>query len=217
MTSFGRDGSISRNNTGLSLIRVTPAPEPATFDANVRVPGNAFLRRVPKPTKDEWAKNAFWRFCLPDLRLAYNGICAYSGCWTPEDSVDHFKPKATYQAQAYAWTNYRLAHQKINSTKGDKDGVLDPFTVQPNWFVLDFTTFMVEPLAGLQQNIKDPIQKTIIDLGLNRDNFVRLRYAVVKDYSDRLFPLAYLQGRYPFIAYELNRQGVNRSIIGTVK
>lgn len=175
------------------------------------------MRKIPKPTSAECAKNDFWRLCLPDMRRAYKGICAYSGCWTPEDSVDHFKPKNVYQAQAYAWSNYRLAHQKINSAKGDKDGILDPFTVQPNWFVLNLATFMVEPLAGLQQNITDPIMKTIADTGLNRDNFVRLRYAIVKDYSDQLFPLAYLQGRYPFIAYELDRQGATLSIIGTVK
>src|SRR5580658_1582786 len=98
-----------------SLIPVARQPEPATFMAKVRTPGRAFLRKIPKPTKEEWRKGQFWTGCLPDLRSSYRHICAYCCFWlTMEASVDHYFPKSVFQQQAYEWNNYRLAHPKLN-------------------------------------------------------------------------------------------------------
>ena len=47
------------------MIPVRCAPEPANFDAEVRQPGNAWLRNNPnaKPSKFE----PYWTKCIPDL------------------------------------------------------------------------------------------------------------------------------------------------------
>jgi hypothetical protein len=54
-------------------------------------------------------------------------------------------PVAVRPDLAYEWSNYRLASQKINSYKGKSTAILDPFHIQPGWFVLNFTNLFIEP------------------------------------------------------------------------
>ncbi|HEY1529166.1 MAG TPA: hypothetical protein VGH51_23305 [Candidatus Angelobacter sp.] len=199
------------------MIPVAMQPEPATFTAQVRNPGRAFLRHTPRPTKDEFDRHAYWSRCMPELRSGYSDVCAYLSSWIPtQASLDHFLPKSLYAIQAYEWSNYRLAHEKINNWKSKSTGVLDPFSVRAGWFVLDFASFFVNPAGELQPHIADPIRHTISALHLNDDQFLKLRYNVLKDYSNRDTTLQFLQRRYPFIAAELQRQGRAETIVGTI-
>jgi hypothetical protein len=191
------------------VIPVTAQPEPADFAATVRTPGQTFLRRIPHPTREEFRRKNFWRDALPQLKAAYNSICAYSSCWVPNNcSVDHFQPKSTHPHLAYEWSNYRLAHDRINSNKGDSTDVLDPFHIQLGWFILDTASLWVKPEPSLPQNILDAVQRTIDVLRLNDDTWVEMRFAVFREYLDREIMLGFVERRYPFIAAEINRQGV---------
>jgi hypothetical protein len=191
------------------LIPVAPKPEPASFNAKVRTPGQAFLAAVPAPTSKQFKKKQLWKAALPEMKTAYNSICAYSSCWMPGNcSVDHFHPKSARPDLAYEWTNYRLAHDKINMNKGDSTDVLDPFTIQAGWFVLDVATLWVRPEPALQANVKTAVQKTIDVLKLNEDQWVQMRFAIFSSYLNRELALTYLQRTYPFIAAEIQRQGV---------
>jgi hypothetical protein len=191
------------------VIRVAPQPEPAGFDAKVRVPGRAFLARVPNPNGKQFAKKQFWKEALQDLKTAYNSICAYSCIWIPNNySVDHFEPKTTRPDLAYEWTNYRLVHDRINSNKGDYTDVLDPFHIQTGWFILDIATLWVKPEPTLQPNVKRPVQATIDRLRLNDDQWVQMRFELLNSYMNRELTIGYLQSKYPFMASEIQRQGV---------
>lgn len=191
------------------MIPVVPKSEPVGFDANVRVPGRAFLSRVPNPNGKQFAKKQFWKASLQDLKTAYNSICAYSCIWIPNNySVDHFEPKTTRPDLAYEWTNYRLAHDRINSNKGDFTDVLDPFHIQAGWFVLDIATLWVNPEPALQPNVKGPVQATIDRLRLNDDQWVQMRFELLHSYLNGDLKIAYLQSKYPFIAAEIQRQNV---------
>ena len=200
------------------MIPVARQAEPATFATQVRNPGRAFLRKTPKPTKDEWRKANFWTLCLPDLRTSYRHICAYCCFWlTVDASVDHYLPKSTYQNQAYEWNNYRLAHPKINGYKGDKVGLLDPFSIQPGWFTLDFASCHVKPNPATTKQVQDSVTHTITELKLNiDDSLVQTRFKIVQSYSKSQLDMAFLEGFYPFIAEELKRQGKQNSIKGTI-
>ncbi len=59
------------------MIPVQEQPEPANFSANVRKPGKAFLRRIPKPTKKQYGKERarYWVAVRGDLYGAYSGVC----------------------------------------------------------------------------------------------------------------------------------------------
>ena len=201
------------------MIRITPQAEPAPFNRNVRIPGNSFLLRLHRaPTRTEWGQNNYWKSCLSDLQSAYHDICAYTACWLPDSaSVDHFIPKSTPAGRtlAYEWNNYRLASQKVNSKKGDLS-VLDPFTVNDSWFVIDFASSMVRPSRTESIQTQATIQRTIDILGLNDRTWVRVRFTVLRQYATQKVSFEYLQECYPFIARELERQGRKQSILGTI-
>jgi hypothetical protein len=134
-----------------------------------------------------------------------------------ESSVDHYLPKSVFQQQAYEWNNYRLAHPKLNGYKGDKQGLLDPFTIQPGWFILDFASCYVKPNPVTTKAVQDSVTHTIKELRLNLDDsLVQTRFKIVQSYSKSQIDMAFLEGFYPFIAAELKRQGKQDSIKGTI-
>lgn len=128
-------------------------------------------------------------------------------------TVDHFHPKSIRPRIAYEWSNYRLAYEKMNAYKGDSTAVLDPFTILPGWFVLDFSNFLVKAGSGLNKATETAINTTISRLRLNRDDsLVRMRHSVVKEYATGHIDLDFIRGYYPFIASELERQNLTETI-----
>ncbi|HEV2498435.1 MAG TPA: hypothetical protein VGY31_02495 [Terriglobia bacterium] len=202
------------------MIPIVQQPEPATFTAKVRIPGKAFLKKKPNPTSEDFkkAKAQYWNRSLDDLTKAYKNICAYCCFYLPlEGSVDHFKPKTKHPTLAYEWSNFRLAHSKINSYKGNSETVLDPFNIQPGWFVLDFTNFHVRANPTGAANIRTQVEETIRVLRLNLDDsLVKFRFSIVRDYSKGDITMNFLETHYPFIAAELKRQAKQHSIKGII-
>ncbi len=118
-------------------------------------------------------------------------------------------------ALAYEWGNYRLAFEKLNSYKGDRDDIVDPFAIEDTWFALNFTNFYVVSGDGLSDNEQELVQRTIRVLRLNKDDsLVEWRFSVVQSYSWGHTTFDYLQAHFPFIARELRRQGFEETIKG---
>ncbi len=181
--------------------------EPGNFDTTVRRPGQAFLRRVPRPNSDQFKKKNYWKEALPHLKTAYRSICAYSSCWVPSScSVDHFHPKTTHPALAYEWSNYRLSDAKINNNKGNSADVLDPFHIQQGWFILDIATLRVKPEPTLSAPILAAVERTITILRLNDDDWVQIRFEIFSQYRNGECAIGFLQKS--FMASEISRQQV---------
>ena len=149
---------------------------------------------------------------FPDMRQLYHRICAYSAHWIPAetgtDSIDHFLPKTSYPALAYEWSNYRYVSLRFNQRKG-VHAILDPFTLEPNWFLLDFASFLVQPSPVLLPEQEMTVNDTIRILMLNSDeDLVESRRAWVECYQEGQCTFGFLARRAPFIAYELKRQGL---------
>jgi hypothetical protein len=205
------------------MIPVILQAEPAQFGNRVRRPGRAFLRRNPPPTTIQIRAKNYWRRCHDDLYSLYNGICAYSAQWTPRtknpaniehSSVDHYVPLSANHALAYEWNNYRLARARLNNNKASEH-VMDPFGIQPDWFVINFRTFLIRPNDGLSLALENDIEATITQLDLNHDDFVQERVGILQAYADDPptgISFDFLESHYPFIAYELRRQGDVESI-----
>lgn len=190
------------------MIPLRLQPEPSSFDAVVRIPGKRFLKMATRPIN--WDGKDYWQRTLSDLYEAYGGICSYSAEWIPYTTgvatVDHFIPKSARPVMAYEWNNFRLACLKLNSRKGTSREVLDPFLLQPGWFILDFPSHLVKPDPALATNPRRKIQKTIDRLKLNDDdNCVKARLRWTLAYCDGI-PFDFLRRNAPFIAYELERQ-----------
>lgn len=199
------------------MIPVQEQPEPTDFSAKVRIPGEAFLKRVPNPTNKQFKKERHWKECISDLLAAYKGVCAYSAHWIPPDvtraTVDHFLPKDVAPELAYEWSNFRLCSEKMNNYKDNSLDVMDPFKIDYGWFTLNFNTFLIEIAAGLADYLRDAIKATIDQMQLNDDYaLVQERANLVQYYIDGDVSFDFLERRYPFIAYELQRQGLKTSI-----
>jgi len=194
------------------MIPVQPQPEPEDFSERVKKPGDAFLKKISRPTTEQWRGKEYWRRALPDIRTSYNGICAYSAHWispvTGGHSIDHFVPRSSRPDLAYVWSNFRYAASKFNARKGTH-AVLDPFQLEPDWFVLDFDSFLVKPNPYLAPEQKAVVQNTLDVLKLNDDeDCVELRQDCVRWFRTDEITFAHLQRIAPFIAYELQRQGL---------
>lgn len=199
------------------MIRVQRQPEPATFDELVRRPGRQFLRQHPAPTTKQWRNRAYWTRILSNLHDAYCGVCAYSCHWIPfdtgHDTVEHFRPKNVFPRQAYEWSNYRLVCGTLNGRKGTDLNVLDPFEVQDDWFVLNFPSGQVHPSPALSRQRVGRVLHTIKQLGLNDEGTclkARLRY--VKCFCVEEVTFAHLVSEAPFIAREIQRQGLQNTL-----
>lgn len=212
------------------MIRVKPAPEPATFSENVRQPGlraiAEMVGEVPEPPRKAGRKfqriadsreeisperfPAYWTAALDDLMTAYGRICAYS-CFrihpvTGSRSVDHMAPKSRAWDQVYEWRNYRLASSLLNARKRDFSDVLDPFLIGDDWFELELVGFQVKPAKQLDADIRARALATIDRLGLNDFEFRFSRERDVQCYWDGI-PFHLLIEESPFVARELKRQG----------
>jgi 5-methylcytosine-specific restriction endonuclease McrA len=214
------------------VIPVTPAPEPASFDAKVRRPGRDAIselvgkasrtprrgrrRKVVATRRDQIPSKEFpplWRAALPEMRAAYSNLCAYLARYiehaTGSPSVDHVVAKSKDWKLVYEWSNYRLAASLINAKKSDLDLVLDPFALEPGLFALEFTACQVIPGPPARGDRVSKVEHTIDTLGLNRRECCAARQAYVDDY--RAGPpdgieLPRLERRAPFVARELRRQ-----------
>jgi 5-methylcytosine-specific restriction endonuclease McrA len=200
------------------MIFVQEQPEPADFSTKVRTPGQAFLKKLTKkPTNTDFKKKRYWKECLTDLYKAYNGICAYSAQWIPpyitRGTVDHYIPKHEAPELAYEWSNYRLCTERMNNNKDNHLDVMDPFRVQNGWFSINFATFFIEPGDGLPEYLRIAVENTITRLKLNDDDtLVQERVNQVQAYSDGDVSFEFLKNKYPFIASELDRQGLREEI-----
>jgi hypothetical protein len=199
------------------VIPIKIQPAPVDFEAKVKEPGEAFLAKNPKPNSRDWSRHSYWRRSIEDLYRSYNCICAYSCHWIPPDTgaktVEHFKPKGKYPAEAFHWENYRLVCSTLNGRKSDYEDVLDPFTLEEGWFILDFPSLLVHPSDALSKNDTQRVRTTIKRLGLNDEGTcLQARVSWVESYIQMPLPFPYLEQNAPFIAYELKRQGLIEEI-----
>ena len=194
------------------MIPVLPQPEPDHFTESVRIPGQNFLVEVPNPTSIQWRGREYWQRVLKDMRKSYKCICAYSAFWIPHStgnhSIDHFIPKSKDPKSAYEWNNYRYVSARFNSRKGQK-AIMDPFKLLPDYFIINFKTFLIKPNSNLLPDVKQALIYTIEVLKLNEDDeLVSERQNWYKEYFDNQVSFEHLKKRAPFLAYELERQGL---------
>lgn len=200
------------------MIRVAPMPEYPGFDADVRQPGGAFLATCPQPNSEQFKKKAFWGRAAKNLWAAYNGICAYTAMYLPDQgSVDHFHPKTSFPELAYEWSNFRLASGRVNNSKGNTTHILDPFQIEDDWFHMDIPACLIKANATLQNPKKGEVTQTINSLRLNQDdNYVQERCSILIEYAREEITLGFLQRRYPFLAKEVERQNLDQAALRNI-
>lgn len=197
------------------MIRVALAPEYPNFNAEVRLPGAAFLTECPNPTSEQFKKKNFWNRAAKELHAAYSGICAYTAMYLPEQgSVDHFRAKSTFPLLAYEWANFRLASGRVNNSKGNQAEIIDPFEVEDDWFYLDIPACLLKPNPTLDKPTRNRINGTINSLRLNQDdNYVQERCNILIEFARSDISENFLSRRYPFLAKEVARQALDQAAL----
>ena len=203
------------------MIPVAKASEPANFDADVRQPGNAWLQNNPNAKPSEF--EPYWTRCIPDLASAYNHICAYLAIFSERtlgaDSVDHFIPKsnsAIGRQNTYEWDNFRLCCIGENRKKNKKTLPIDPFTLQPESFFIDFSDgrIYVNP-SILPESYREDCDETIKILKLDEQDCRDMRKNFYSDYVNGDVSARYMQSHAPFVWQEICRQGLQRTAADT--
>lgn len=192
------------------MMPIISRPEPKDFDAEVRRPGQSFLRHHPNPSTRDWNSNRYWKKAHNWMYSSYDGICAYSGEWIAKPaSIDHFLPKNRHPYLAYEWSNYRLSSPRLNQYKDDYEGLIDPFSVNSGWFVLELPSCLIRPGDGLSAKEKKKIEKTIRILRLNDDDdLVQNRCNMLVYLAKGDISLNFLRAKYPYLVSEITRQGL---------
>lgn len=201
------------------MIPVKRQPEPSEFSRLVRTPGQKHLDASPTqiPEPSYVRRKRLWREVATHLHTAYSEICAYS-CHriarvTGSRTVEHFVPIKVDPRKAYEWDNYRLVCGRLNGRKGDHQDVLDPFELADNVFALDFPSLQVKPGSGLESQLEADVRATINRLKLNDDTCVEGRVACVRYFCKKEISFDYLRSEAPFVAHELERQGLVNTIV----
>ncbi|MCK5342929.1 MAG: hypothetical protein KAR20_05975 [Candidatus Heimdallarchaeota archaeon] len=192
------------------MIPVSLQPEPPNFESNVRTPGSSFLATHSPNSSKDLKGHEYWRKCLTELHNSYNRICAYHAHWISRMgcSVDHYIPLSDNINLAYEWKNYRLSGTYLNTLKHRHRDVLDPFEIDDNTFLIDFTTLKVIPSPELSVSLSTQVESTIKRLKLNETILIELRYEWLRPYCNNECTFTFLKGKAPFTAYEIERQSL---------
>lgn len=168
------------------MIPVNAVAPPPDFDQLVRKPGLKWLQTLNgrRPTQKEWTKNALWNLVKVELTEMFSGFCAYSAIKiATKGEVDHWLAKATHTMNAYDWDNFRIAIHEVNNWKPRKDAhlkLIDPLTVQPGWFRVNFFTGETESTEKLPQALR---KKAINSIRLsNQGNLPNFRLGLMEEF-----------------------------------
>ncbi|MFM6001571.1 MAG: hypothetical protein ACKPCI_23885 [Dolichospermum sp.] len=96
----------------------------------------------------------------------------------------------------------------MNSIKGTKTEIIDPFFLPADSFIIDFTSMLIKPNPNLLEPLKSRVVYTIKELKLNQEMLQLWRSDKLIDYFKKKYSFDHLKEKYPFIAYELERQGL---------
>ena len=116
-------------------------------------------------------------------------------------------PKSSDWRLVYEWCNYRLACLPMNRRKREFTDVLDPFSIDDDWFVIDIVEFRVHPGASLDASRKQSVEATIDRLRLNDQAWCDTRREHVEQYR-RHRMLDIVEYLFPFVAKEIRRLGL---------
>lgn len=167
--------------------------KPPNFNKRIRDKGYQWLQRkgidLHAIVPEGFVFKYYWVFCKSYLERKYNHYCAYTCFYmhpTERTSIDHIKPKSRVEAYlAYEWKNYCLCCERINTKKGDKLNIINPFEVTENLFCLVLGTGYIYVNPSYSNSSLVALAKTTIEeLDLNNGFWKKARREVYKEFGE---------------------------------
>jgi hypothetical protein len=182
----------------------TLQPEPARFNADVRLKGLQWLANHPNPVGRPCA---YWRLVKSDLRKAFNSLCGFSLMHEMRGTVDHFISWKNNRNLAYEWTNYRFASGVVNSSKQNADeAVWDPFEIEFEWLDIHLPSMIMMVRDDAPPDKKGILQDTLDRLPISdEDDVIDYRAEYYNAYKDHDINLAWLERKVPVLANSIRR------------
>lgn len=186
------------------MIPVEPAEEPPEFEQCTRVPGRAWLQA--KDYLHRKRPENYWSWCEEPLREVFHERCGWLAMYIADGHVEHFvswnECKQDRPELAYEWSNYRYILPRLNSRKGTRTDLLDPFEVRPGWFRVELPSLLLVCTSAIPEGLRARAQRTIDELGLvglGDGRVRRLRSGWLQGYRSTRLSLAGLQEVAPLV------------------
>ncbi|MDC0935228.1 hypothetical protein OAS39_03000 [Pirellulales bacterium] len=191
------------------MIKFTLAREPAKFDIKCRQRGLKWLRSHPKPTpKKGWRPKDYWSPFRGDLSVAFHATCSLGAMHEPAGTVDHFISCDTDETKAFEWDNYRFVSQWLNSSKNNRNGFLDPFDVEDDWFRVSLPDLQLHLTNAIPASHQAAAEFTISSLPIRDDErIIRQRRHWYEMYQTGELTINGLRRVAPLIAKAIEANG----------
>jgi len=167
------------------VIKVELGPEPSSMRVRVHDAGVTRLSIRPVPPN---GFKSLWRRGLPTIHQLQHQRCAYAalalsrGDW----SIEHIEPKSVSRnhgrpIMAYTWGNMVVAAERINGVRGDDQDILDPTSIEDDWFELigDHRELLVLTTPAIPHHLKGSASNTALRL-LNANGLPSARAAYLR-------------------------------------
>jgi 5-methylcytosine-specific restriction endonuclease McrA len=119
------------------MIRLTKGVEPEILQRKAAIWTNELLEKIAN--KEEVSTYLLGRYAHPEVKAALLaetfGKCAY--CESPlrhvtYGDIEHIIPKSAEPTLRFSWVNLTIACDVCNTNKSDKQGLVDPYQVDPS-------------------------------------------------------------------------------------
>ncbi|MEO9458831.1 MAG: HNH endonuclease [Lentilitoribacter sp.] len=142
------------------------------------------LAAVAQDDKDE-IRNKTKKYNHPDIKAALKAEtsekCAYCEAKVTDvahGDIEHVSPKSVDRALTFEWDNLTFSCQICNQKKSAKDGIIDPYAVQPSEHLFFAGAFV----KGQTQEGT----RTVIELDLNRTPLLESRNREIERYANEI-------------------------------
>jgi|JI10StandDraft_1071094.scaffolds.fasta_scaffold450907_2 uncharacterized protein (TIGR02646 family) len=145
------------------------------------------------------------------LRAMSAGHCAYCDGFPftmSTEEVEHFRPKATFRALAFAWSNLFLSCSQCNAAKQRAEAAgFDERLLKPDepgyhferYFIVDFATGALEPNPAASEADRSRAEYTVRAFGLNAPDRARQRLRACDDLTRPSDPVPREEAAYRFM------------------
>ncbi len=165
-------------------MKIVKASAPEFLRSNYKKWGKRYKAKRKNPVKSNefiWAIHEGQKvnvLLLPFLRIETNSHCSFCDGFpleTTGETIEHFRPKASFHLLSYVWINlfYCCKYCNENKRENPERHLLKPDNINYNfekYFLFDYDSGKIEVNPALSVVEKSRAENTIIIYGLNKYN-----------------------------------------------